>query len=186
MKDKRSGIFKGNYFDVCEGKASMVYGLIKNIRDLEIPLAVIDVLNEDYKIINEAYTPVAQVGINNMTKEKDLAIQFLQHLFLKDMQVINNDEGFPVNRGALKNWIEEDNTSSTISISSTILDEKGQPKRLDLVWPDKKKRYNLLQKIERLKNEIASNQVIVDMILAGTEAFMMGESSAEECAAAIV
>lgn len=185
-KGSNSKVFDGNAFDLGTDEVAIVYEQIKNISDLMTPLAMLDAIGGDYQILNQGYLPISKVGINAASKEKELAIEFLKFLFSKEVQEINNYDGFPIHKEAFTEWVKEEQESAGIMVSSMSMVGGKKMVPLDIKWPDKKQREEFYQKIEGIQQAISPDQVVVGMILSESEKFLKGEVGAEETASSIV
>ncbi len=69
-------------------------------------IAILNHINGTFGSINDTFYPNGIVGINQQTKEPELARDFVSSLFEETMQIKDLADGFPVNENALNNWIK--------------------------------------------------------------------------------
>ncbi|MDD5934520.1 MAG: ABC transporter substrate-binding protein [Clostridiales bacterium] len=87
-----------------EDSTIAVMNEIGSIAQLESLIAILREIGGNYVPINQSFFPYGIVGINNMTKQPELAKEFVTSLFDEDIQSKDLQDGIPVNEKALMNW----------------------------------------------------------------------------------
>lgn len=78
-------------------------------------IAILNQINGTFGSINGTFYPNGLVGINQKTKEPELARDFVSSLFAEPLQSLDPWDGFPVNESALSTWMNPDTTRSADS-----------------------------------------------------------------------
>jgi hypothetical protein len=69
-------------------------------------VAILNQINGTFGPINDTFYPNGIVGINQQTKEPELARDFASSLFEETLHSLDLYDGFPVNENALNNWVK--------------------------------------------------------------------------------
>ncbi len=78
-------------------------------------IAILNHIKGTFGPINGTFYPNGIVGINQKTKEPELARDFVSSLFAETMQSLDLWDGFPVIENVLNNWMKPDYTRSADS-----------------------------------------------------------------------
>lgn len=177
-------IFEGNVSDLSRD-AEAVFYQARNISEMLMDFATLDALKSGFEPIKNYFMPVAKIGVNNASKEKELAAQFLMTLFSEEVQKINCGDGFPINKKAFETW-EKEEQDLVMATSSASIEGEEEIEPIEAKWPSKEKRTEFMNVLRGLSNELDHDRIIIQMILSETEAFMKGEDTAENAAESIV
>lgn len=83
---------------------------LSNIKKAYDPISTIEEIKGDYTSVNNQFIPQCQVGINNKSKQKDLAFEFIKFLLDDSFQARDIGDGFPVNSKSLIDYGIGDNS----------------------------------------------------------------------------
>ncbi len=139
-----------------------------DINNYSLPLVATKAWKGSYKAINNTYRANSLVGINRAGTHKELAKEFVQLLFSKEIQSLVLSDGFPINKAALEGWIQEDHDN----IGNSIIDKDD---KLFGGYPVKEDRKKIYENISTLKQPMVNDTTVVNMILDEVERFLKGD-----------
>ncbi|WMJ89940.1 ABC transporter substrate-binding protein [Anaerocolumna sp. MB42-C2] len=152
---------------------------VKNITDSMLLFAAIKNNNWEYQSINQMFIPSGMVGLNNGSKESDIAKKFISFLFNKEVQDADVYDGFPVNAKSMNGWIEKENDGISIAVS----DKDGNMLSAD--WPTKEERESIKKIAQSVKEPIETNQILITMIIDEVLPFLKGDIDENQATAAV-
>ncbi|MDD5934522.1 MAG: ABC transporter substrate-binding protein [Clostridiales bacterium] len=88
-----------------ENYCSLITISLSHRFEITYKLPVLSLANASYQPINRTFVPNGLVGINQSTKDPELAKDFVNFLFDESIQNIDAMDGFPVNENSLNSWI---------------------------------------------------------------------------------
>jgi ABC-type glycerol-3-phosphate transport system substrate-binding protein len=113
------------------------------------------------------------IGINSAGKQKELAKEFIQLLFTKEIQSLNLEGAFPVNKAAMEEWIQFEDKDYYCIAS----DEK-----ITAYYPEKDARDKIYECVRAANKPMVNDMVMMDMILDEAERYLRGDITAEQAA----
>ena len=131
--------------------------------------------------VNGVYFPSVKVGINQATKQKATAEQFVKYLFSTPVQKENFNDGFPVQTEALELMGDSENESSMMVSTSIGTDDY----MLAAGWPSKDKREYVLDMIPRLSVPVEIDETVMEMIVSESKDYFEGKADSAQAASAI-
>lgn len=143
---------------------------LSNIKNAYDPISTIEEIKGDYTSVNNQFIPRCQVGINNKSKQKDLAFEFVKFLLDESFQARDIGDGFPVNSKSLIDYGIGDN--------SLVHDFS------DITNAQYKKRLSGIYDLCKIVNEpIIFDNVIFNIVLSDTTiSYLRGEATLENTA----
>jgi len=143
-----------------------------SIGDFAIPLVATKHWNGSYKAINNTFKANLLVGINSSGKHKDLAKEFIQLLFSKDIQSLELSDGFPINKAAMEEWTKyEYNIVYFYGSNDDYI-------RAD--YPRPAVRNKIYDNLCALTNPMINDTVLVNMILDEVERYLRGDITVDQ------
>ncbi len=170
-------LFRGRLLGLVNDKYSCDMMQITGIGSLVIPEALIQKKNLGITSINQLFLPIGMIGLNNASKETDIAKKFISFLYSDQVQDANVYDGFPVNLSALKKWVEEEQ-QGTFGAG----DHDGN--HIWGEWPKKEERVSFLKIIQELTTPVEIDQVVDSILIEEALSFLTGKVSAQQAAAA--
>jgi ABC-type glycerol-3-phosphate transport system substrate-binding protein len=143
--------------------------------DFAVPIAVVQEWQGSFRAINNSFKAKGLVGINSAGNQKELAKEFIQLLFSKEIQRLDLLDGFPVNKAAMEEWIHLDKDN----YGFTVGDEEYT---IDALYPKQKPRKNIYESICAVDKPMVNDMTMVDMILDEAERYLRGDITAEQAA----
>lgn len=135
-------------------------------------------LEADMISINQSYIPYGTIGINKSSKNKELAIQFLQMVLSKEVQQSDFYDGFAVNENALEllSGIER---SSGDGYGGLISGIDGNMYEWKMTWPSEPIRHKLIKFCKAAKYSAKKNEKEKQILLEHTKGYFDGTESLE-------
>lgn len=165
-------LFQNNFLEYSECEALLEQ--MNNVSDTMLPYSLVKDNNLKISTIGQKFIPKGLVGLNNASKEMDIAKQFISFLFTSKVQDTNLYDGFPVNAASLQKWFDEDNQDIMLGVS----DQEGR--ELTAVWPTKEEREAFLKAVLETKKPIETNQILSNMILESAIPYLSGEAGIDQ------
>lgn len=172
---------RGSAMHYDRGMAAAGLEYFDSISNTAVAWAVVDKHpGTEMKPLNGVYFPSAVVGINQATKQKEAAEQFVSYLFSTEVQKVNFYDGFPVQTEAL------DYMGSGESSTSYVIGFRGDGGySLAAGWPSKEKREYVLGLISQLTVPVEIDEVVMEMITSESKNYFEGKEDAAQAASAI-
>ncbi len=142
--------------------------------DFGLPLTAVQKRQGAFGTVNNMYKAYGQIGINSAGKQKELAKEFVQLLFSKEIQGLNLDDGFPVNKAAMEEWIKLD----MVNYYSIPIGEVATT----IYYPELEARQKIYECICAANKPMVNDMTMMDMILDEAEQYLRGEITAEQAA----
>ena len=186
----------GSLFDVVSGNQSFILGKLSGMTDVQMALGGPDGEPEkgmSYKIIGGAegklFTPNGIAGINEKTKEKELALSFLAELLSEETQKADLDNGFPVNADAYDKFTETLYPDHSYGFSAATVSENGEESgtvHFSAQWPSEEEIAALKEQISGLEIPSLSDSVVLSAVMENGIKVLEGDMGVEEGCDAIV
>lgn len=174
-------VYPTSEFDVVTQRCQIGIDTTQNLIDYFLHANMKDKYDCVTKSINGSFLPLGLAGLNNASREKETAQEFIGFLLSEDVQKANVYDGFPVNTSALKKWIiDEADDNSRLGISSN--DPADKDIELTGTCPPLKDREKILSMLLALNRPIALNQTLKDMIMTESAGYFDGSKTADEAA----
>ncbi len=138
--------------------------------------------------LKQYYIPQVIAGINASSKQQDLAAEFIECLFVEDVQKADNSDGFPVLKSALSYMAEyvETSEAQNLSISTGARNpETGEDVQIGAMYPVRDEVEGLIQMIEGLNVPFMMDDMVANTVLMEMENCYSKKQSVEETAKAI-
>jgi ABC-type glycerol-3-phosphate transport system substrate-binding protein len=145
------------------------------MKDFALPLKAVQKRQGSLRAINDMFKAYGLVGINSDGNQKELAKEFIQSLFSKEIQSLNLEGAFPVNKAAMEEWIQLDNNDCYLIVDS-----------ISANYPDQKSRNNIYECICAADKPMVNDMTMMDMILDEAEKYLRGDITAEQAASNVV
>ncbi|MBS5064362.1 MAG: hypothetical protein KHZ58_11345 [Hungatella hathewayi] len=131
--------------------------------------------------VNGVYFPSSIVGINQATKVKEAAEEFVRYLFSTPVQKENFYDGFPVQMEALE-FLSTDDSNANVyySIGSSFGDYE-----LTGGWPSKEKCEYVLKMIPQLTVPVDVDENVMGMIVSESKEYFEGKETSAQAASKI-
>jgi hypothetical protein len=143
---------------------------LSSIKKAYDPISTIEEIKGDYTSVNNQFIPQCQVGINNKSKQKELAFEFIKFLLDDSFQSRDIGDGFPVNSKSLIDYGIGDN--SLVYDFSDITNTQY-----------KKKLSGIYDLCKIVKTPITFDNVIFNIILSDTTiSYLRGEATLKNTA----
>lgn len=143
---------------------------LSNIKKAYDPISTVEEIKGDYTSVNNQFIPQCQIGINNKSKQKDLAFEFIKFLLDDSFQAEDIGDGFPVNSKSLIDYGIGDN--SLVHDYSDITDTQY-----------KKKLSGIYDLCKIVKTPINFDNVIFNIVLSDTTiSYLKGEATLKNTA----
>lgn len=163
---------------------------ISSVRSMMIPYTIMRESNLQPETVKDFYLPSGVVGINQNTKQMDIAEEFVKYLFSKEIQDVKLDDGFPVLKSALKARKDEANSAYAanyfVSSSWSFEIEGEDVDTIDAVYPTADEVEHLFELCDSLKIPVKQDCMIWNIYQTEADPCLKGETDAETAAAAIV
>jgi ABC-type glycerol-3-phosphate transport system substrate-binding protein len=139
-------------------------------------IAILNQTNGTFGPINGTFYPNGLVGINQKTKESELAKDFVSSLFAETMQSLDPWDGFPVNESALSNWIKPDSTRSvdTYWTQNFVLEE------IPFQGFTEDNIRNVVTMVKSLTRPAYTDDSGITMIVEGAVSYLKGEITLDQ------
>lgn len=145
------------------------------IMDFAVPLVAAEQWQGSFTVLNNVYKAKGLIGINSAGSQKELAKEFVQLLYTKEIQSLDLLDGFPVNRAALEEWIQIEKPGYGFSVG-------GEDYTIHAFYPVKINREKIYESICAIDQPMVNDTTIVDMILDEAERYLKGDITKEQAA----
>ena len=172
-----SGYWQGGEYGVYDEKYQSNMEETGGMMDFALPLKTIQERQGTFSEINHRFKAYGLVGINSAGSQKELAKEFLQLLFSREVQSPYLYDGFPVNKAAMEEWVQKDvfNYFSTTLGGATV----------SVYYPEKEDRDKIYECICAANQPMVNDMTMIDMILDEAERYLRGDISSEQAASNI-
>ena len=143
------------------------------IIDFAIVAEVVKKWQGAFTAINNMYKANGLIGINSAGNQKELAKEFIQLLFSKEMQRLDLQDGFPVNKAAMEEWIQLDKNDLGFAAGDKDYIIKAS-------YPNYEFRKNIYECICAVDKPMMNDMTMMDMLLDEAEQYLRGDITAEQ------
>lgn len=173
-----------NVLNIPRGYARLACGYTGSIQlDLD---SVTSVVRTDerlsYRIfsgqVQNAFIPIAMVGISTRTEYPDEAEAFVRKMFTKETQE-NLYEGYPVNRAAFAeafDFYEPDASNGSMLFQMA----DGTEEELFLYWPNEEEEQSFTEQVEMLNTPVRTSEYLCSLVYETGVRVLEGSLSAED------
>ncbi len=168
------GYWTGGSVGVYKEECLANMGELGGMMDFALPITVLQKRQGEFRTINNVFKAYGLIGINSAGNQKDLAKEFLQLLFSKEIQSLDLGDGFPVNKAAMEEWIQKD----MINYFSIPIGEAT----ITANYPEMEERKKIYECIEAVDKPMVNDMTMMDMILDEAEQYLRGDITAEQAA----
>jgi hypothetical protein len=139
-------------------------------------IAILNQTNGTFGPINDTFYPNGIVGINQQTKEPELARDFVSSLFEETMQSLDLYDGFPVNENVLNNWMNPSSPRNAEAYwtQEFVMDE------IPFHGLTKDDMRNIVTMVKSLTRPAYTDDSGCTMIVEGAVAYLKGEKTLEQ------
>lgn len=141
-------------------------------------------LNMQPQGIHGMYIPKGMIGVNNSSKNKELAQEFLKLLFSEEIQSIDLNDGFPVNEKALEAWSRKESPEDGVGLA--IVGSDGGGDMFSASEPSGEQLAPFIQLLKEADTPVMIDDVIMEVILDEGIAYCNGEKTLEDAASNIL
>jgi hypothetical protein len=145
------------------------------IQDFAVPIEVVHEVHGSFRAINNSFKANGLVGINSEGNQKELALEFIQLLFSKEIQSLDLLDGFPVNKAAVEEWVKYENDSFNYSVTDGEYDIRA-------LYPKEKPRKEIYESVCAADKPMVNDMTMLDMLLDEAERYLRGDITAEQAA----
>ena len=170
------GYWMADYFKVYKKECQSNIMELGAIKDFVLPLRAVQECQGSLRAINHMFKATGLIGINSEGKQKELAKEFIQLLFSKEIQSQNFEGAFPVNKAAMEEWIRLDNNDYYCIAAD------GE---ITAYYPEKDTREKIYEYVCAADKPMVNDMTMMDMILDEAERYLRGDISAEQAASNI-
>ena len=131
----------------------------------------------------KVFSPKGIVGISAQTKEKELALSFMETLLGEEVQKADLGDGFPVNADAFDSFAQTADPDAQIGfVASTIDEDTGKESRVEFIadWPSEEKITALKEMIASLVTPTLSDETIKNAVMETGAKVLEGSLSIDE------
>lgn len=154
-------------------------GYAGDISDFNAYKACANKLNGEITTINDSFMPSGIVCINKMTKQEELAKEFIMYLFSEELQSTRTDDGFPLNANSLESWCNiEPLDSEGVVVGKTDID--GKLVQIIILGTSIEEKRELKELILKCEKPIFSDEYVLDMIKEQSLGYLTGEKTLEQ------
>lgn len=160
---------------------------IQGVMGMMVPFYSMRTNGEELTDIDGIYVPHDIAGINKASKNKELAQDFISALLSEDVQSLDMESGFPVNKKAMEAFIqsvEESPEESSLMIGISSSDGESSQESVEITLPYRQEVKELAELSDKLTKPAQTDEVIGDMMQNEAKAYFDGSSSAEDAAKA--
>lgn len=178
--DVEKGANRPNIFSIVSGTAQLNIQKCNGFTDAMFQYASVTQAKGSYISFENSYTPSSEVGINKTSKNQKICKEFIKLLLSKDIQKNDLRDGFPLNKKAFQEVVNQPKNNMMYGVSSSS--DKGTPIRIDIypLSPKQKKPY--LDLCNLVSKKTVTDDHITKVFLDETKDFFSGNLSAEETA----
>lgn len=129
------------------------------------------------------FSPSGIIGVNEKSKEKELALSFLQELFGEAVQKSDLSDGFPVNADAWESFAKNPNPNSQLGFSASVAGEDGgveERVNFGIEWPTEEEISALKEEAEKLVQPSLSDRVIASAVIESGIKVLEGSLAIDE------
>jgi ABC-type glycerol-3-phosphate transport system substrate-binding protein len=151
---------------------------LSGMTDFSLPITAVQKLQGSFRALNNMFNAYGLIGINSAGNKKELAKEFIQLLFSKEIQSLDLRDGFPVNKVAMEEWIQLD--------SDYYYNLSNEVETITVNYPDLKFRNEIYECICAADQPMVNDMTMMDMILDEAEQYLRGDITSEQAASNIV
>ena len=181
----QKGVFyNGGNAAIVNHPKSAVTDQIRSLPGMMIPYALMRQLSLKPETIRDYYVPHGIVGINQSTKEKELAEEFVKYLFSQEAQGARLDDGLSVFTSVLDGLKEEaDSEYAKNYTGMTGWKIDGEEDiEFEMTYPDRQEVEDLIEKTSTLKNPVIQDYVIWNIYQTEADSCLKGDLDPETAA----
>ena len=132
--------------------------------------------------LRNIYLPLHTIGINAASPNMDLAKEFVSLVFSLEVQQEDFYDGMPVNTEAIDVWAAKE---VDLSIGTSMTDENGVMIEISAEWPGQERAAEILSMAKNCTLAVDVDEVLMKMIVEGSNGYFSGENTLEEAVSAI-
>jgi len=145
-------------------EALLGFRTLSYVFDCIEPVYVTDYIKGSASIIHNQYVPKNRIGLNTASKQPELAAQFIQMMFSKEVQRYHSSDGYPINVDALEGYgLEEDDCSYSCDLYEAVQLNDRTPYQ------------NILNFCRMADHPVVVNQTVKKSVMEGTLSYLKGE-----------
>ncbi len=178
--DSMNRLFFNVYYQILDGNSFASMGYLNSNRNLWNTVWCSQEAKGSLKTVNDTYIPCSIIGINNSTKQKEIAKDFVKSLYEEELQSKDVSEGYPLNTKALDKWLTIDDSFPKEITSFSVEDGKQYTFTIDQTTFDSTTIKNVREMILSLSKPAKMDTVLQSIIAKGTIPYFTGEKSLEQ------
>ena len=165
--------YNGSWYELLTGETDIEFSYAYGLNQISNTLDAIEQTNSSYQIVENRFIPKGILGINNSSKNKEKAFEFIKKAIGQESQKNDLDDGFPVNVAALDSWKgRENNMMIGMGDSEETMQSVGQPSQNMLE--------RFVEDIKKVEVPIVFDEVISEMLREETMKVIQDETTIEE------
>lgn len=139
-----------------------------------------------YKLLNgtskNVFSPNEILAINSKSNSKDAAKQFVKAMFNVDMQIMESNYGFPVNKEAYNKMYDslKGKRKDGVIATTGYENKDGSVKEFEIKVSSEKEKDSLAEAIENLTTPVFIDNQLIDIISKNLELYINNEATLEE------
>jgi ABC-type glycerol-3-phosphate transport system substrate-binding protein len=145
------------------------------IQDFAVPIEVVNKWQGSFRAINNSFKANGLVGINSAGNQKELALEFIQLLFAKEIQSLDLLDGFPINKAAMEEWIKDEKDSNGFTVTDGEYDIRA-------LSPKEEPRKEIYESVRAADKPMVNDMTMLDMLLDEAEKYLRGDITVEQAA----
>lgn len=157
---------------------------IAGVMDMMVPYTIMRDMNLTPDTLKDFYMPVGIVGINQSSKQKELAEEFVRYLFSPEVQEKSLDDGLPVLESALNKLKDEVDTeyARSVVVMSALNFDGEEDIEVEAVYPTAEEVADLIDRCRTLSRPVTQEFFIWDSYQAEADACLDGRTDAKTAA----
>lgn len=157
---------------------------INNVGGMMVPYAVMRQMELTADSVNEMYLPIGTAGINQNSRQKELAEEFVKYLFSEEVQSAQLDDGFPVLASALdKQKDEADSGYAQLFSGMSSWNFEGEEEIvIETGYPSVEEVESLIKMCKSLTKPAEQDRVIWNIYQEAADQYLEGSVDAETAA----
>jgi len=157
---------------------------VKGFFDLILQFGVMNEVKGTYNILNHAYLPSCQIGINAYSTQADAAKELLTILLSKELQDKLAGDGFSVNRESLNEVLGIDGEDYAFCCS--LEGEDGTSRFAAFSWPEKNMLKEIIDRCSNADHCAVMDPELYEIVLSESKDYFLGTKNSQQTTQAII
>lgn len=186
--DGRIRFFSSQLLSHYLGKTSASIQELNHVVDYQLPIAINANNSGGIATFSQKYNPEIIVGINQSTKQKEAATQFLAFLLSENAQNTTFMTGLPVNKHSFEQFTDVKSAvggDKSLSVFSVVDPDTNTPVNINLPKIEKKDMETIRSLAASVNSPIQVDMTLIDIILKEAVYYFDGEKELDDVAQSI-